>query len=286
MLIHGRETAARQLVIDIRSGEVDAGTILPDPVCAATHVRLPDPRQVEVRVDATAQVLLDAVSSAPTAALMLPHPFVSLAPCGDCGRPTNVGRPSWGWRTDTRCTDCDGPWLTAPEASVPLMTEQLVHRDTELAQRPLRELGIAPGDSLWIVVPPAAAGTGRRRRRRRPVHDRRVLMRGTLARRARPLELDQLALALHEAASHERQLHRRAPLLLDDTLMIAAAHTAQRLRNLRFFEHDDPFDHTNPMDRVRTAGGTGYITVGENLARGYESARAAVEGWLRSPGHR
>jgi uncharacterized protein YkwD len=50
------------------------------------------------------------------------------------------------------------------------------------------------------------------------------------------------------------------------------------------------FDHTSldgrsPFDRMKAAGFTGGA-MAENIAVGYKSAAAVVEGWMKSEGHR
>ncbi|MEN8149553.1 MAG: CAP domain-containing protein [Planctomycetota bacterium] len=52
----------------------------------------------------------------------------------------------------------------------------------------------------------------------------------------------------------------------------------------------DFFDHTNPdgelpWDRL-TAAGIAWSQVGENIAYGYPTPAAVMDGWMNSPGHR
>jgi uncharacterized protein YkwD len=42
---------------------------------------------------------------------------------------------------------------------------------------------------------------------------------------------------------------------------------------------------TNPGQRI-TAGGYRWLRYGENVARGYRTAQAVMNGWMNSPGHR
>ena len=53
---------------------------------------------------------------------------------------------------------------------------------------------------------------------------------------------------------------------------------------------NDYFSHTSrdgraPWDRAREQGYTGR-SIGENIARGYPTARAVMDGWMGSGGHR
>lgn len=49
------------------------------------------------------------------------------------------------------------------------------------------------------------------------------------------------------------------------------------------FDHVRP-DGSNPLTAVFSLGN--YSTAGENIAMGYASAQAVMEGWMKSPGHR
>ena len=50
-----------------------------------------------------------------------------------------------------------------------------------------------------------------------------------------------------------------------------------------FFDHTDP-DGRTPWDRAAKAGVQGLG--GENIARGQADARAVMDAWMNSPGHR
>jgi uncharacterized protein YkwD len=51
-----------------------------------------------------------------------------------------------------------------------------------------------------------------------------------------------------------------------------------------FFAHTNP-DGQSPFDRL-AASGVGYSSAAENIAYGYPTATAVLNGWLNSPGHR
>ena len=73
------------------------------------------------------------------------------------------------------------------------------------------------------------------------------------------------------------------PLHTDSRLRQAArAHSADMAAR-GYFDHNSP-DGTTPWDRMKDAGYTSPS--GENIARGYQTPEAVVEGWLDSPGHR
>jgi len=74
-----------------------------------------------------------------------------------------------------------------------------------------------------------------------------------------------------------------SPLMINDTLMMAARFKSQEMSNLRYFSHSSPVygDFTAISRQLFGLGASG-----ENLAAGHESPAAVVIGWMNSPGHR
>jgi uncharacterized protein YkwD len=66
-------------------------------------------------------------------------------------------------------------------------------------------------------------------------------------------------------------------------LKVARAHSKD-MCDRGYFSHQSP-EGTTPWERLRT-GGARFRGAGENIAAGYETARAVHDGWLASPGHR
>lgn len=116
------------------------------------------------------------------------------------------------------------------------------------------------------------------------------------ARAARPRATARLAaaaavpvkvLAAEDAAvrftNAQRAQHGCTALRVDPLLRAAArAHSADMHRR-RYFAHDSP-DGRTPGDRNKAAGYA--VPRAENIAAGYATARAVVQGWMNSPGHR
>lgn len=63
-----------------------------------------------------------------------------------------------------------------------------------------------------------------------------------------------------------------------------ARYKSQDMRDKRYFSHTSP-TYGTPFQMI-TAFGIPYRTAGENIARGYSSAQAVVNGWMNSSGHR
>ncbi|WP_432946116.1 CAP domain-containing protein [Kribbella sp. CA-253562] len=82
----------------------------------------------------------------------------------------------------------------------------------------------------------------------------------------------------------ERQKAGCGPLKSNSALTRAAeAHAADMVDN-HYFDHTSQ-DGRSPFDRMKAAGFRGGA-MAENIAVGYSSAAAVVEGWMNSEGHR
>ena len=75
-----------------------------------------------------------------------------------------------------------------------------------------------------------------------------------------------------------------APVTAQGQLTLAAQLHADDMARYDYFSHTGR-DGSLPWDRARAMGYTGR-TMGENIARGYQTPQAVVEGWINSPGHR
>jgi len=81
----------------------------------------------------------------------------------------------------------------------------------------------------------------------------------------------------------QRASHGCSALAVDTRLMTAArAHAADMVAR-DYFSHTSP-DGSGPTERGNAAGYTGGV--GENIAVGYPSAQAVMDGWMNSEGHR
>lgn len=69
----------------------------------------------------------------------------------------------------------------------------------------------------------------------------------------------------------------------DEVAEVARAHSRDMV-DRDFFAHTNP-DGDSPADRLRDAG-IDYRRTAENIAHGYATGAAVLEGWLASSGHR
>ncbi|MGQ9584280.1 MAG: CAP domain-containing protein [Anaerolineae bacterium] len=75
------------------------------------------------------------------------------------------------------------------------------------------------------------------------------------------------------------------PLKLNETLHIVARGHAQDMADNDFVSHTGS-NGSNLSQRLREAGYTGWLAAAENVAAGFSSPEAVVQGWLGSAGHR
>ena len=74
------------------------------------------------------------------------------------------------------------------------------------------------------------------------------------------------------------------PFVYNETLAETARAHSQDMIDRNFFDHTNP-DGKSPFDRMRD-NGLSYSMAAENIAMGYPSPEAVVEGWMNSDGHR
>jgi hypothetical protein len=73
------------------------------------------------------------------------------------------------------------------------------------------------------------------------------------------------------------------PMAAAKLVRTAARAHSKDMRVKGYFEHNSP-DGKTPWDRIKAAG---YSQPGaENIAMGYATAKAVIDGWMNSPGHR
>jgi uncharacterized protein YkwD len=94
------------------------------------------------------------------------------------------------------------------------------------------------------------------------------------------MSAEDLAVRLTNA---QRTQHGCSALRVDSRLRSAARAHSVDMRQKHYFAHNSP-DGKTPWDRIKAAG---YASPGaENIAQGYATAKAVMDGWMNSPGHR
>ncbi len=86
--------------------------------------------------------------------------------------------------------------------------------------------------------------------------------------------------------AHRAQLGLR-PLAISPALTAAATWKARHMAQYGYMDHDDPGPPVARSAGQRIADcGYPQAAWGENIAEGYKTAQAVLDGWLASPGHR
>ncbi|MBR7070962.1 MAG: sporulation protein [Clostridia bacterium] len=81
-----------------------------------------------------------------------------------------------------------------------------------------------------------------------------------------------------------RQQHGLAALKLNVELSAVARTKSADMSAKKYFSHTSP-TYGSPFDMMKSFG-ISYRTAGENIAMGYASPQAVVDGWMNSDGHR
>ena len=81
-----------------------------------------------------------------------------------------------------------------------------------------------------------------------------------------------------------RQENGLKPLTYDWELSRVARYKSQDMRDNRYFSHTSPVYGT-PFQMIKSFG-ISYRSAGENIAKGYATPQAVVNGWMNSSGHR
>ena len=90
--------------------------------------------------------------------------------------------------------------------------------------------------------------------------------------------------AVVELVNRERAAHGLQPLTISAELCKKARIKSQDMAQNRYFDHNSP-TYGSPFDMMRSLGIT-YRSAGENIAMGYATAQAVMQGWMNSEGHR
>jgi uncharacterized protein YkwD len=81
-----------------------------------------------------------------------------------------------------------------------------------------------------------------------------------------------------------RRKHGAKPLRLQDQLGEAAEHHSRDMAEKNYFKHKLS-NGDSPEENIRRFGYRNYDAVGENIAAGYETAKAVMKAWKHSGGH-
>jgi uncharacterized protein YkwD len=95
----------------------------------------------------------------------------------------------------------------------------------------------------------------------------------------------QAAAEVLNRVNQERAANSLGPLSYDIEAERAAKAHAEDMVGRGYFNHNSPEGWT-PSNRLTMTGASGYSSVGENIAYGYGTPTAVMDGWVASSGHR
>ncbi len=84
--------------------------------------------------------------------------------------------------------------------------------------------------------------------------------------------------------NEERAFRGLSALTHNWQLSRVARYKSQDMHDKRYFAHESP-TYGSPFNMIKNFG-ISYRTAGENIAKGYTTPQAVVEGWMNSDGHR
>ena len=90
--------------------------------------------------------------------------------------------------------------------------------------------------------------------------------------------------AVVELVNQQRAAYGLQPLTISAVLCRKARMKSQDMAQNRYFDHNSP-TYGSPFDMMRSLG-ISYRSAGENIAMGYSTAQAVMQGWMNSEGHR
>ncbi len=100
----------------------------------------------------------------------------------------------------------------------------------------------------------------------------------------KPSTLSKEGQEVLDLVNSERAKAGCSPVQAQAQLTAAAQKHSEDMATQKYFSHNS-LDGRSPWDRIRAEGYT-YSQAGENIAMGYSTATAVMNGWMNSSGHR
>lgn len=144
---------------------------------------------------------------------------------------------------------------------------------------------VAPGDTMWKLAVRYQVGTSE------IIQANPQISNPNLIYPSQVLQIPQLdsAVTSYEAevirlVNEIRRENGLNPLTANWELSRVARYKSQDMADNRYFSHTSP-TYGSPFQMIK-AFGLSYRTAGENIAMGYSTPQAVVDGWMNSSGHR
>lgn len=144
---------------------------------------------------------------------------------------------------------------------------------------------VVPGDSLWKIANKYQVGLSEIKGANPQIHNYDLIYPGQMIEiptfDASVTQFEQEVIRLVNEIRLENGLK---PLSYNWELSRVARFKSQDMKDHRYFAHNSPVYGT-PFQMIRNFG-ISFRTAGENIAKGYRTPQAVVDGWMNSSGHR
>ena len=144
---------------------------------------------------------------------------------------------------------------------------------------------VVPGDSLWKIAQKYEVGLSEIKSANPQISNFDLIYPGQIIQIPTPdsavTAYEQEVIRLVNAIRVENGLK---PLSYDWELARVARYKSQDMKDNRYFSHTSPI-YGSPFQMIRDFG-ISFKSAGENIAKGYATPQAVVNGWMNSSGHR
>lgn len=144
---------------------------------------------------------------------------------------------------------------------------------------------VQPGDSLWTIAKKYQVGLSEIIGANDQITNPNLIYPGQRIAVPLPdpalasLEADVVALC-----NAERKKNGLKPLTINWEVARVARYKSEDMKNLKYFSHESPV-YGSPFQMLKSFN-IKYKTAGENIAKGQKTAKAVVDAWMNSAGHR
>ncbi len=158
-----------------------------------------------------------------------------------------------------------------------LLLSMSVHADTSYT--------VQNGDSMWKIAKQFEIGISEIKNANPQIKNANIIYPGDVLKipslDSTVLEFENEVIRLTNA---ERAKYGLSPLVRDWELCRVARYKSEDMQSLHYFSHQSP-TYGTPFNMMKNFG-LSYRAAGENIAMGYRTPKAVVDGWMNSSGHR
>ena len=144
---------------------------------------------------------------------------------------------------------------------------------------------VVPGDTMWKISVKYETGLSEIINANPQIENPALIYPGqTLTIPGKDSEVEAYEKKVVELVNEIRTQNGLSKLSHDWELSRVARFKSQDMKDNRYFSHTSPV-YGSPFDMIKNFG-ISYRSAGENIAMGYRTPEAVVNGWMNSSGHR